>query len=439
MNSGALPLRIKIIYSFGMMGWSVLTNLIIVMVPYFYLPPENDDLKPLIPQLVWFGVINLLSVIISAGRVVDAFYDPFIAQLSDKTDRKSGRRIPFMRFFMLPAAVFCALVFFPPQEVESLTNAWWLSIVLIFFFISATGYIIPYNALIPEMAKTPEDKVDLSIYSQAGFVIGIIIAALCNNYSSWLQDATDISPRLSIMYVSIGLSILGCFFLAIPSFFIRERDWCTAKPSHVSLGKAIRHSFSIRNFRFYLVADLSFYIALSLISSGLVYYVTVLAGAEKELGGSLMGIMVVGSLLFFPVVRWIARKKGKKILVLSGLMIMSVVFLVLSGLGKLGGDPVVWLYIMVGLAAFPLAALGIIPTAILSEIAAKDGGGQEGVFFAVKYFFVKCGQTFGIALFALLTIYGIDPGDDLGLRLNGIAGAALCMGAFLIFRKFQDA
>ena len=46
-----------------------------------------------------------------------------------------------------------------------------------------------------------------------------------------------------------------------------------------------------------------------------------------------------------------------------------------------------------------------------------------------KYFFVKLGQTFGICLFAFLTFYGKDPGNDLGLRLNGICGFLLCVAA----------
>ena len=98
--------------------------------------------------------------------------------------------------------------------------------------------------------------------------------------------------------------------------------------------------------------------------------------------------------------------------------------------------------ILVTLASFPLAALGILPNAILADIAQQDtletGENHEGMFFAVKYLFVKLGQTLGIAVFAMLTVYGKDPGDDYGLRLNGVVGFVLCLFALLFFARFKE-
>jgi len=59
MQIKELPLSKEIAYSSGMMGWSIMTNIIIVMLPYFYLPPNNSGLIPLVPQLLVFGVLSL--------------------------------------------------------------------------------------------------------------------------------------------------------------------------------------------------------------------------------------------------------------------------------------------------------------------------------------------------------------------------------------------
>jgi GPH family glycoside/pentoside/hexuronide:cation symporter len=56
----------------------------------------------------------------------------------------------------------------------------------------------------------------------------------------------------------------------------------------------------------------------------------------------------------------------------------------------------------------------------------------------VRYFFVKIAQTFGIALFAMLLIYGKDEGNDFGIRLNGVFGFALCFVAAIIFTRFKE-
>jgi GPH family glycoside/pentoside/hexuronide:cation symporter len=78
MPADKLPLSKQLAYACGMIGWSIMTNIIIVMLPYFYLPPNNARLTPLVPQLLLFGVFNILSVITASGRLVDAFLIPLL-------------------------------------------------------------------------------------------------------------------------------------------------------------------------------------------------------------------------------------------------------------------------------------------------------------------------------------------------------------------------
>ena len=50
MPVAKLPFKKQLSYACGMIGWSIMTNLIIVMLPYFYLPPSGSGLVPLLPQ-----------------------------------------------------------------------------------------------------------------------------------------------------------------------------------------------------------------------------------------------------------------------------------------------------------------------------------------------------------------------------------------------------
>jgi glycoside/pentoside/hexuronide:cation symporter, GPH family len=127
-----LPFNKQIAYASGMIGWSIMTNIIIVMLPYFYLPPSSSGLIPLVPQFLIFGVLNIMSVIAASGRLVDAVYDPFIASMSDKSDNKKGRRIPFMKWAILPAVLFCGLTFCPLVKAESMHNAFWITVTIPF-------------------------------------------------------------------------------------------------------------------------------------------------------------------------------------------------------------------------------------------------------------------------------------------------------------------
>src|SRR5476651_2434124 len=438
-----LPFRKQIAYASGMIGWSIMTNIIIVMLPYFYLPPSNAGLKPLIPQLMLFGVLNIMSVIAASGRFVDAIFDPFIASLSDKSNNPKGRRIPIMKWAILPAVIFCCLTFYPLEKAESLHNAFWLTFTLICFFMGVTTYIIPYNALLPELTDTAAEKVKLSSFQQVGFVIGIIISALVNNFADLVQSLFKVVNRdIAVQYTIWGLCVFAGLVMLVPVLAIDEKKYAVGKPSHLPIFFAIRKTFSQRNFKYYLISDFSFYMALSIISSGLLFFVTVLLKLPESMGGLLMFTMVMASLLFYPLINYLSKKIGKKPIVLFSFALLSVIFVAISFLGKFPISAKAQIYILLLSASFPLASLGILPNAILAEIAQRDakktGENREGMFFAVKYLFVKLGQTMGIALFAFLTVYGKDPGNDLGLRLNGICGFVLCLVAFIFFTRFKE-
>jgi len=443
MPADKLPLSKQLAYACGMIGWSIMTNIIIVMLPYFYLPPSNARLTPLVPQLLLFGVFNIMSAITASGRLVDAFFDPFIASLSDKSENRKGRRIPYMKWAIIPAVVFCSLTFCPVVKGESIHNAYWLVFTLICFFMGATAYIIPYNALLPELTRTGAERVELSSLQQVGFVIGIILSAMVNNFADWLQSFTHITNRdTAVQYTIWGLAIFAGLVMLVPVFAIDEKRYSNSQPSHLPLLPAIQKTFSNRNFKYYLISDFSFYMALSIISSGLLFFLKSLLGLPESLGGELMGSMVLVSLVFYPLVNYLSKKIGKKPIVIFSFGLLSLVFIAIFFLGKFPIAPQIQIYALVLSASFPLASLGILPNAILAEIAQTDakqtGENREGMFFAVKYLFVKLGQTLGIALFAFLTVYGKDPGNDYGLRLNGICGCVLCLLAIVFFSRFRE-
>ena len=413
------------------------------MLPYFYLPPKNEGWSPLISQITIFGIFNLLAIFATAGRLTDAFYDPFIGQMSDKSKHRKGRRIPFMQWSFIPAVIFCALVFFPPDHSASTGNGWWLVATLSFFFVAATTYIIPCNALLPELAQTPDARVRLATMQQVGFVIGIVVASSTNNLADAVQSIFQVSDRLHSVQIAIWILCgIGGLFLLVPVLVIDEKKYCTGNPTHLPLFQSIRATLKNRNFILYAAADFSWYMALYIITSGLLYYVTVLAGEKESLGVVLMGTMVLVSLFFYPLIIVWSKIFGKKKLVLIAFIVLACVCGSVYGLGKYPIPNKAQLFLFVGLAAFPLAALGILPPAILADIASEDaketGENREGLFFAVKYFVVKLGQTFGIAVFAMLTLYGKDPGHDHGLRLSGVAVAVLCVCAAIVFSRFRE-
>ncbi len=431
------------IYAFGMMGWSVLVNLISVILVYLYLPPATSGLPSLITQVTIFGIFNAIALITAGGRLVDAIYDPFIAQFSDRSTNPKGRRTPIMKLAIIPSIIFCFLVFYPLHQNESSSNIIWLIITLVLFYVASTSYIIPYNALLPELAKTADEKVKLATWQSLGYVFGIAIASNAFNLTDALQNGCGIESKITALQITVLImAVLAGIFMLITAFFIDEKKYCTSHPSSIPIKAALKQTLTNKNFLLFVVADFSYFISVTIITSGLMYFVTVLLQLPESIGNTLMMTMVLVSFIFYPITTFFANKIGKKRIVLFSLALLGFIFLGIFFLGRSTIDAKVQIYTLIGLAAIPLASLNILPNAILAEIIEKDskdtGQNKEAIYFAVRYFFVKVAQTFGIALFAMLLIYGKDVGNDLGVRLNGLLGFGLCIVAAIIFTRFKE-
>ena len=163
---------------------------------------------------------------------------------------------------------------------------------------------------------------------------------------------------------------------------------------------------------------------------------------EEAEGGKLMIAMVGLSLLLYPFMNRITKRVGKKSLIVFSLAMLSVLFFGIYFVGKIDVKPSSHLYILFSLCSIPLTFLSIIPPALLAEIAEADlrrtGQSKEGIYYAVRFLFVKLGQTIGIMSFAIFLLYGKDVGNDLGLRLTGIVGGVLCLLGCLIFTEFKE-
>lgn len=433
----------EILYAFGMMGWSILINLIGVILTYFYLPPADSGLPAMITQLAVIGAFNVVSLVLPAGRLIDAMYDPLVAQWSDRSKNPKGRRIPIMKLAIVPSVLFSFLVFYPPIHSQSGWNILWLTIMLAGFYISTTTYSIPYNALLPELAHTPADKVRLASWQSAGYVFGIAISSNTFNIAEMMRTWFGITEKIAALQCAVlFMSVLGGLFMLVTALSIDEKKYSHSRPSTVDLLPAIRQTLGNKNFRFFVVADFSYFMAVTIITSGLMYFVKVLLGLDERVGNKLMITMVLVSFVFYPVVNFLSGRITKKSMVVFSFLLLGAIFSGIFFLGRFTLDPATQIFTLIAVAAIPVATLNILPNAILSEVIENDsretGQNKEAIFFAVRYFFVKIAQSFGIALFSMLLTFGKDSGNDFGIRLNGLLGLVLCVCAALVFLRFKE-
>lgn len=433
----SLPVSKAVLYSLGQLGTSIAMNIVAVALVFFYLPPDSAGLPELITSTTFFGVLNALVLVAASGRLLDAVTDPFVANLSDRSTNPNGRRIPFMKRAAVPVAVFLVLMFVPPSTTESAWNIVWLVVVQAAFYVSLTFYLTPFYALTPDMGHTPTERLNLATYTSVTFALGIVVAGVTPLIAAVLEDSVGWSPLRSFQAAVAVLGLVAMILMLIPALTIHEPTYSAGEPSSTPTLAALKMSFAIADFRRLVYAEFTYFTGLTIAQTGLLFYVTVLLRREEELVASLLAVLVLTSLLFFPAVNLLARRMGKKPLILMSLIWMAAVFLGVVWLGRLSFDPTVQGYLLILTLAVPVAFLSILPFATLCDIAEEDaertGEAREGMFVAARTFMQKGGQTSGVLIFAVLTTFGRDVGDDLGIRLSGVVGCALLLAAAALF------
>lgn len=384
-KSSHLPLSGQILYSIGQCGWAILINIMNLQLVYFYLPPDGSDLKIFISQAVFLLILNAITILAAAGRLWDAITDPLIASLSDNWKGKKGRRMPFMKAGAIPAALFCLLMFIPIVNKNSSWNIAWLFIMQTMFYLFITIYVTPYIAMMPELGQTPEEKLNLSTWISITYAIGIMIASQIPKLGELLISIFNITSKVLAIQLSIGIiSFISIIFMYIPVIFIDEKKYCKTVPANMPIFQAMKKAFGNKFFIFYLIADASYFIGLTIILTGLLYYITVLLGLAESLMGIFLPIMIIVSFVFYPVVNLTAKKIGKKILIVLSFFLMSFIYSFVYFLGKMPILNLLQAYLFIVLYSIPLSFLSILPNAVLADIAEhnalKTGIRQEGIF-----------------------------------------------------------
>ncbi len=430
------------VFALGQFGWAILGGIITNWLVYFYQPDQEviemgQELYVTQGNVI-LGFVSIVGLVTMIGRIFDAFTDPFIATLSDRSKHRLGRRIPFLRYSALPFALMTVLVFVSPNDSITALNNVWFAISLLLFYFFMTMYCTPYNALIPELGKTQNEKINISTAISITFILGTAFAyASPFIWDMFIAGGMDRMPAIRLTFVILaGIALL---LMWVPAFFLKETDYTDTTPSNTPMFSSLAKTFGNKDFRTFVGSDIFYWIALTLFQTGLPFFVVGLLGLEETMVTIYFVVMTLISFIFYVPVNIMAKKVGKKNLVIIGFSIFALVFLFSMFIGLYGFSNVAQGYIMAGAAAIPMAILGILPQAIIADIAQADaketGENRGGMFYAARTFAFKLGQAISMGIFASLAIVGSDEGTGLGYRIAlGLAVIFTLAGAFVLSR-----
>ena len=408
----------------------------------FFIPTKADTT---LPQF-FLNAALIMAVIRGVGTIVDAVTDPWVAGLTDRCKSVHGRRIPFMRMAAIPYGLCCLLVFFPPVGGTSFVNALWVGVLLILYYLFSTLYNIPYSALQAEIVTEPKKRVFLYTIHSLLYVVSSALVFCTSMFKGMLMGAgiPEIwALRIPFIFCCTG----GIIAAAIPAFTIREKDYIVPKEYSQPIGEALRAIFSYRNFTIITIGYLVMWVAFTFFNTAQVYYITNLL-ALPDMWVTIVTVISVGvGVCTYPLVNLLARRIGKKPLLLGACITYVMLYFAIYNYrfvtGAIGGPAFA---LVIGFViAMPIAITNIIPASMFADLAQYDaiktGVNRAGMFLAARNFVNKLCQSIVVITCASLLGKGADgtgAATSQGIQATALVATIFVACALFIYFFYDD-
>jgi GPH family glycoside/pentoside/hexuronide:cation symporter len=392
------------------------------------------------------------GLLLSAVKLYDAFIDPLVGTLSDRTHSRWGRRRPYILAGGLLSALSFVMLFNLPSVEGGAAMAAYAILVLL---LNTTGYAlltIPYLAMPAEMTEDPRQRTYIVSYRVAGLAMGQISGATC---ASLLIGAMGGGAAgHSLMAWVMGAVIAGA---AYACFAMTARAPSIPHPPapRLSPWAKIRSALSNKPFALLLLVKMANLTGVHFFFALLPFlFVSVLDLGYGALG-FFFAFQAVGMFGSQPLWVRVARLIGKKNLYFLGAALWAVGTAVWAYVDPQGNMAVVaGMAFALGIAAGSLLLAGqaMLPDAIAADFE-KTGLRREGLFAGVYTTVEKVsGAGAAVLIGGLLTAAGYVGAHAAGGAATQTDGAmaaiklmALAPGAFqilsaipLLFYKISD-
>lgn len=393
-------------------------------------------------------IIGLIQTIM---RIWDAITDPLVANWSDNTRTRWGRRRPFIFIGGILIALIFPLLWLPSETWDKTHTAIYLGIAAIVFITCHTIYVIPYEALGVELTEDTNERTRLYAFrSYFGPVLGLGAAWLYAFIQSDFFGGT-LNGMRTMSWIFSGLFLATALW---PAIFLEAR-----KPKEIehqgklSLFKSMATAFTNRGFLCVGATLFLGQLAANVFNQFSIYaQIYVLNRGNTKAGAVLAGwISVVHFIVFMTSIgigSKLAQKYSKRTVAIIG-----AVFTIIAGLSKyvLYNPKYPWLAIFTPILSAPPGAIGsFIVSAMMADVAFYDqwktGQRREGIYTATASWLYKFALSIsGVLSGTLLVLVGFDQslgGNQsqftktwliLGLVLGGVLPGLIQLVAMLFY------
>lgn len=386
----SLSTKEKSAYGVGAVGKDLVYSLVAGFLMYYY----NTVL----------GIsATFIGILFMAARLFDAFNDPIMGIVVEKTKTPLGKFRPWLLIGTLTNAVVLVAMFSVPLSFTGSKLLIYSSILYVFWGVTYTMMDIPYWSLIPAITSHGKEREQLSVIARSCAGLGFAIPVGLTMVLVPLLGSGN--EHAGFAKLSIFIAIFFIVAILITVLNVKEKEKPLAKSPTI---KEMFHSLITNDQALIVViAIVMFNSSLYITQQLAIYYFKYDIGNAALFGifGTVGGLAQILSMALVPLFR---RKFGIKKLLTLAICITLVGYTMLFIFGMLSIRSMVLLAIAAVIIFMGFGIATVLTTIFLADTVDygewKNNRRTESVIFSLQTFVVKLGSAISV----LVAGVGID-------------------------------
>lgn len=342
--------------------------------------------------------LHLPLYFISAGMIVftiwDAFNDPIVGVLSDRTRTKIGRRRPWL---LAGAPLFCLfyiLFFTPPDTLQpGIPLAVYFTVFLMLLETMGTVTGTNYHSLFPELFRSGKSRTFANALRQALQLVGMIIG---------VSLTPTLAEKFGYPATAAFLSILGMSLLLVSTLGSHENpDYAATRTP--GLKESLKAVLGNRNFWTVSFANFFYQATAGLLLAAIPYYVKYslhLKDSDATYLTAAVFISAIPAMILWArlINRFGALRMWRFALAFLGLSVIPMFFTASLFPAMLFG-----IFVGIGIAGVT-ANIDLINARIIDEDASVSGLRREGIYISAISFIIRFSGLSRSLIFLIITL-----------------------------------
>lgn len=374
----------KAAYGVGAVGKDLVYSLVAGFLMYYY----NTVL----------GIsATFIGVLFMAARVFDAFNDPIMGVVVEKTKTRYGKFRPWLVIGTLLNAVVLVAMFAVPRSLEGSGLLVYTSILYVLWGMTYTMMDIPYWSMIPAITEPGKDRESVSVLARSCAGVGFALPVALTMVLVPILGGGDVRKGFTLF--ALGVAVLFIGLIGITAFKVREK--ATDHTNSPTLGQLVNAIIKNDQAQVVVVAIVIFNASLYLTQQLALYFFQFDIGNAALYGifGTIGGAAQIISMMLVPALR---KKLSRKQLLTAAIGVTLVGYSALFTMGVMNIRNIVLLSISAVIIFMGFGIATVLTTIFLADTVDygewKMGQRSESVVFSLQTFVVKLASAISVLI-----------------------------------------